>query len=116
MPHRLIRGVLGITLGIGLVAIGMTAGAEQVSGTYDSGPQPSPSRTERRSSHSSETDRPDMGPPMDEMMRQGMQRMAAGMAMFARAYYQALVSEGFSAEEAVRIVENADFPSFGPHL
>ncbi|MBI4226893.1 MAG: hypothetical protein HY600_01300 [Candidatus Omnitrophica bacterium] len=111
MTHRMLQRVGEGCLVVALVVIGSVAGAEEPSGMYDSGPQrPTPS-ADRRSS--SKPERPDMGPMMDDMMQQGIRHMAAGMAVFARAYYLALMDQGFSPEEALKLVEAAGLPPSG---
>lgn len=63
-----------------------------------------------------------MGPAMGNMMEQMMDGMfnylakketAMKMARFTRNYYVALVKAGFTKEEALQIVINAQMPSLG---
>lgn len=60
--------------------------------------------------------------PMGDMMKLMLSGMAEAMAekkfaenlaTFAKNYYDALVTRGFSEEEAMRIVSSAGFPSMG---
>lgn len=84
----------------------------------------SPADTARAQAEAAETRHPmdqmqQMMPMMTQMMRQVTQssmealadpETARNLARFTRNYYEALVAQGFTEEQALRIVANLGFP------
>ena len=116
-------GIMYLLMVLPIVS-GTVVYAEDASqGTEQSWPEAAPSKGERQSPEEMRQQMEQvMGPMMGMMMGQMMEGMAKsmakpevaqGFAAFTRNYYLALVKQGFTEEQAMKIVTSTGFPSMG---
>ena len=108
MSHLFKKTVIGCLVSIGLLSSPLLARAQEQQ-------EPSPEEVQQMMQNM-------MVPMMGDMMRVMMNSMAKTLsepqiaehfATFTRNYYNALLSRGFSKEEALRIVTSTGIPSPG---